>query len=72
MAKIQIIVGTVNGTAWKAVQSAAIILQKLGHQAQVNEETTAQDLIRDEEEILLVCSHKVRYSMKTTQHFKIL
>ena len=56
MAKIQIIVGTVNGTAWKAAESAAVILQKMGHQAQVNEETTPQDLLRDPDEILLVCS----------------
>lgn len=55
MAKIQIIVGTVEGTAWKAAQSAAVIFEKLGHQAEVNEETTPQDLLRDPAEILLVC-----------------
>ena len=55
MAKIQIIVGTVEGTAWKAAQSAAVIMEKLGHQAEVNEETTPQDLLRDANEILLVC-----------------
>lgn len=55
MAKIQIIVGTVEGTAWKAAQSAAVIMEKLGHQAEVNEETTPQDLLRDTNEILLVC-----------------
>lgn len=56
MAKVQIIVGTVKGTAWKAAQSAAVILEKLGHEAYVNEETTAQDLMRDPDEILLICS----------------
>lgn len=56
MTKIQIIVGTVNGTAWKAAESAAVILQKLGHNAVVNEETTPGDLLRDPEEVLLVCS----------------
>lgn len=55
MAKIQLIVGTVNGEAWKAAQGAAAILGKLGHTAEVNEETTPQDLARDSEEILLVC-----------------
>lgn len=56
MPSIQIVVGTVNGTAWKAAQAAAVILEKLGHQAYVNEETTAQDLVRDPDEILLICS----------------
>lgn len=56
MTKIQIIVGTVNGTAWKAAESAAVILQKLGHQARVNEEATPADLVYDPEEVLLVCS----------------
>lgn len=56
MSKIQIIVGTVNGTAWKAAQSAAVILAKLGHQAEVNEESCAADLTRDPDEVLLLCS----------------
>lgn len=55
MANIQIVVGTVEGTAWKAAQSAAVILQNLGHQAVVNEESTPQDLTRDPEALLLIC-----------------
>ena len=55
MAKIQIIVGTVNGTAWKAAQAAAVILEKLGHEAEVNEEAVPQDLTRDPGELLLAC-----------------
>lgn len=55
MAKVQIIVGTVNGTAWKAAQSAAVILDALGHVAEVNEEAVAGDLIRDTSELLLIC-----------------
>lgn len=55
MATIQIIVGTVNGTAWKAAQSAAAILNALGHQSQVNEEPRPQDLLRNPEEMLLIC-----------------
>ncbi len=56
MARVQILVGTVNGTAWKAAQSASIILQKLGHEAEVNEESVPNDLLRDPDEIILVCS----------------
>jgi len=56
MARIQIIVGTVGGTAWKAAQGAAAILGQLGHQVEVNEEATARDLLRDPEELLLMCS----------------
>ena len=55
MATIQLIVGTVKGTAWKAAQGAAAILGQLGHTVEVNEETTAQDLARDPQEILLIC-----------------
>lgn len=55
MANIQIMVGTVNGTAWKAAQSAAVILEKLGHRAEVNETPSAADLTRDPGELLLVC-----------------
>ncbi|GAB1257760.1 flavodoxin [Aurantivibrio plasticivorans] len=55
MATIQIIVGTVEGNAWKAAQAASAILEKLGHQTQVNEETTPHDLTRDKDELLLVC-----------------
>jgi flavodoxin len=56
MARIQIVVGTVNGTAWKAAQAAAAILGQLGHQAEVNEECTPRDLVRAADEILLICS----------------
>lgn len=56
MANIQIIVGTVNGTAWKAAESAAAILNTLGHTTRVNEETTPRDLLSNPGELLLVCS----------------
>ena len=56
MAKVQIVVGTVGGTAWKSAQSACVILEKLGHSAEVNEETTPQDLLRDTNELILICS----------------
>lgn len=55
MAKILIVVGTVNGHAFSAAQGAAALLSKLGHTAEINAETTAKDLLRDSDEIILVC-----------------
>ena len=55
MDRIQIIVGTVNGSAWKAAQAAAAILQALGYGTEVNEEARPQDLLRDPAETILVC-----------------
>ena len=54
MAKIQIIVGTVNGTAWQTAHAVARILEHLGHQARVNDEPAYKDL-QDQDEVLLVC-----------------
>ena len=56
MTKIQLITGTVNGNAWRAAETVAALLRKLGHQAEVNEETAAPDLTRDAQEILLICT----------------
>lgn len=56
MVNIQILVGTVSGTAWKAAESASAILNQLGHPTRVNEEATAGDLLSNPEEVLLVCS----------------
>ncbi|WP_221794513.1 flavodoxin domain-containing protein [Oceanobacter mangrovi] len=55
MAKIQLIVGTVNGTAWQVGEVVAALLRKLGHDVETNEESVPADLLRDPEEILLVC-----------------
>lgn len=55
MAKIQILVGTMNGTAWKSATAVAHVLNHQGHQVRVNDEPTAQDLEADKEEVLLVC-----------------
>ena len=55
MSKIQIIVGSVNGRAWQSANAAAAILNKLGHQVEVNPEVELADLLRDPEELLLVC-----------------
>lgn len=55
MAKIQVIVGSVNGTALQVGAVVAQLLEKLGHQAWINVEASAADLASDPEEILLVC-----------------
>lgn len=55
MACVQLIVGTVGGTAWKTAQAAAVILNQLGHSARVNEESQPKDLLNPEE-MLLICT----------------
>jgi flavodoxin len=55
MAKIQILVGTVNGTAWQSARAVAHVLNHQGHQVEVNDEPRPQDLNRDDDEVLLVC-----------------
>ena len=55
MAKIQILVGSVNGTAWQTANAVAHVLNHQGHQVRVNDEPSAQDLQQDQEETLLVC-----------------
>lgn len=56
MAKIQILVGSVNGTAWQTAAAVAHVLNHQGHQARVNDEPGANDLLGDPDEVLLVCS----------------
>jgi flavodoxin len=55
MAKIQIIVGTMNGRAWQSAKAVAHVLNHQGHQVRVNEEPGVSDLSADPEEVLLVC-----------------
>lgn len=55
MTNFLIVVGTVNGHALAAAQGAVAILNKLGHTAEINMETSPNDLVRDPSEILLVC-----------------
>lgn len=55
MAKIQVIVGTTNGTAWQTAQAVAHVLNHQGHQVRVSDEPRANDLIEDSEEVLLLC-----------------
>jgi MioC protein len=55
MAKIQILVGSVNGTALQTATAIAHVLNHQGHQVRVNAEPTAKDLVQDPDEALLVC-----------------
>lgn len=55
MAKIQIIVGTVNGRAEQTARAIAHVLNHQGHQVRVNDESNPPDLLEDQEETLLVC-----------------
>ncbi len=55
MAKIQVIVGSVNGTAEKAAHAVAHVLNHQGHQVRVSDEPSVQELQRDAEEVFLVC-----------------
>ena len=55
MAKIQVIVGSTNGTAWQTAQAVAHVLNHQGHQVRVSDEPRANDLVEDSEEVLLLC-----------------
>ena len=55
MAKINIIVGSTNGTAWQTAKAVAHILTHQGHQTRVSDEPSAKDLQQDKEEVLLIC-----------------
>lgn len=55
MIKIQIIVGSVNGTAEKTAYVVAEVLRHQGHQVRLNASPTRQDLEQDRDEVLLVC-----------------
>ncbi|MGD9000392.1 MAG: flavodoxin domain-containing protein [Granulosicoccaceae bacterium] len=55
MAKIQVLVGTVNGTAWQSARAVAHVLNHQGHEVRVNDEPGAQDLQQDQDEVLLIC-----------------
>ncbi|MES2824451.1 MAG: flavodoxin domain-containing protein [Pseudomonadota bacterium] len=55
MTKIQIIIGSVFGGAEQIADIAAAKLRELGHSVFVNTYASAADLIRDNEEVLLLC-----------------
>ncbi|WP_197512907.1 flavodoxin domain-containing protein [Acidihalobacter aeolianus] len=55
VAKIQILVGSVNGMALQSAMAVAHVLNRQGHEVRVNEEPRYADLLQDGEEVLLVC-----------------
>ena len=55
MAKIQILVGSVNGTALQTAMAVAHVLNHQGHQVRVNDEPRPQDVTQGQDEALLVC-----------------
>ena len=55
MATIQILVGSVFGGAEDVAEAAAKTLRELGHQVSVNTNSAPADLIRDPDEVLLLC-----------------
>lgn len=56
MAKVQIIIGTVDGHAFDVAATVLQALQKWGHEAWLNVEPQPQHLAQDADEILLVCT----------------
>lgn len=56
MAKIHILVGSVNGTAEKTANAVAHVLNHQGHTVRVNQNPKAKDLLEDDNEVLLICS----------------
>ncbi len=55
MASIQILIGSVYGAAEQVAEIAAEKLREYGHQVTLNTFARAQDLLRDADEILLLC-----------------
>ncbi len=56
MAQIQIIVGSVMGTALEVAEAVAATLEGCGHQPRVNSEFQAGQLSEDADEVLLICT----------------
>jgi MioC protein len=55
MSKIQIFIGTIYGGAEQVAGILADELRKLGHEVSLNTYARAEDLIRDPDEIILLC-----------------
>lgn len=56
MSKLQILVGSVTGNAEAVAEVVAEAARDRGHQVSVNSQAELDDLVRDPEEILLVCT----------------
>lgn len=55
MASIQILVGSVYGRAEQIAEIAAQCLRELGHNLNLNTYARPEDLVRDKDEVLLLC-----------------
>lgn len=55
MASIQILIGSVYGAAEQVADIAAIRLRELGHEVSLNTYARPEDLVRNSDEILLLC-----------------
>lgn len=55
MSKIQIMVGSVFGGAEQVAELAAGLLRDQGHEVEINTYARPQDLMRDPQEIILLC-----------------
>jgi len=55
MAIIQMLAGSVNGTAEKTAHAVAHVLRHQGHEVRVNDEPGPRDLLHDRNEVLLFC-----------------
>lgn len=56
MSKLQILVGSVTGNAEAVAETVAEIAHSQGHQVSVNTQADLDDLVRDPEEVLLLCT----------------
>lgn len=56
MAKIQILVGSETGITRGVAANLNTSLSEQGHHVEINEAPSCNDLIRDEEEVLLICT----------------
>lgn len=55
MASIQILIGSIYGAAEQVAEIAAEKLREIGHEVTLNTYARPQDLVRDNDEILLLC-----------------
>lgn len=56
MSQIQILVGSVTGTAEEVAKVVADTLEANGHTAEINTAAQVEDLVRAPEEVLLICT----------------
>ncbi|MDQ2075216.1 flavodoxin domain-containing protein [Marinimicrobium sp. ABcell2] len=56
MSKIQILVGSVGGTASKVAEFVAQVARDNRHQVSINAAPKTEDLLRDPDEVLLICT----------------